>query len=141
MKPFSWPTWVRVMVFISLLWALIVIIVNLIPDHQQPTLFLLSPIYLFWGVAWIVHGVKNPRAKRIFIKSVVAVTSVILLMIIGIGVYSTINQPSKTSFEDIRPLPAHTLPSLEEWERQHPGEKPSNIITDILNEKPQPKKK
>jgi hypothetical protein len=73
MNPMKWPTWMRIAIVASILWIGFISVYrndrfyfgNYLFDSDNIFLLGLLPVFLFWGVAWIVHGTKlwNKRNK------------------------------------------------------------------------------
>jgi hypothetical protein len=69
MNPMKWAVWIRIAVFVSILWAVFVF-ADIYQDYQEVNAVILSrrgigllPIFLFWGGVWIAHGIRL-RHKR-----------------------------------------------------------------------------
>jgi len=59
--------WIRVCVVLSLLWLLFSL-TDIYDLRRQGTSFYFMraflPIILFWGITWVVHGIKSKKKKR-----------------------------------------------------------------------------
>jgi hypothetical protein len=69
MNPLKWPVWIRIAVVASIIWEGLVLFNygrSLRYIWNYPEGYVL--IFLFWSIAWIVHGIRLRQKQKKEIK-------------------------------------------------------------------------
>jgi hypothetical protein len=84
MNPMIWPVWVRVAVFMTILWTLVGSAAwynnRDRSGNDEIIIIFLLPVVLFWGITWIVLGIINLKIRVRIIKILIAIPVAIVIV-------------------------------------------------------------
>ena len=121
MNPLKWAVWIRIAVVASILWVGAVVVDMCQSAYGRWDANFLSryviaflPVFLFWGIVWIAHGISDRKIRVRVIKILIGIPVVIFaagaLVFIFIQIYDSFSPSPVSSVPQLSVVPQEIPP-------------------------------